>query len=55
MKFALLEIRLALVKILMKFDIVASPNTPDKLEMEEGFAVRRPKGGINVIFKKRAL
>ena len=53
MKFALLEIKLALTRILLNFDILASPNTPDKLILEEGFSVRRPKGGVNVIFKRR--
>ena len=53
MKFALLEIKLALVKLLSKFDVVKSENTPDLLKIEEGPAIRRPKFGIPVVFKNR--
>jgi cytochrome P450 len=53
MKFALIEVKLSLVKLLSKFEIVKSEHTPTKLEFEEGPAIRRPKHGIPVIFKKR--
>jgi hypothetical protein len=36
-----------------KFQILPSSKTPKKLEVDEGVAVRVPKNGINVIFKKR--
>ena len=53
MKFALLEIKLALTRLLLEFDILPSVNTPKKLIFEEGPAIRRAKDGIPVIFKKR--
>ena len=53
MKFALLEIKLALTKLLMKYDVLPSPNMPKKLAFEEGLAIRRAKGGIPVIFRQR--
>ena len=52
MKFALLELKIGLVKLIQNFLIQATPNTPDELEYEEGL-VRLPKNGIKVIFKKR--
>ena len=55
MKFALLEIKLALTKLLMKYDVLPSPKIPKKLTFEEGTAIRRAKDGIPVIFKKRVL
>lgn len=52
MKFALIEMKIALVKMLLKFEIIPGKNTPEKLDFVEGI-VRQPKNGINVIFKKR--
>ena len=54
MKFALFEIKMALAQLLLKYDVVPSPNTPPpgKIEIEE-VAIRRPKHGIPVIFKLR--
>lgn len=52
MKFALLEVKLTLVKILSKFIVEPSLNTPDELFFAEN-VVRRPKHGIPVIFTKR--
>ena len=52
MKFALLELKIALVDLLLNFDILPSKNTPKKLEFVEG-TVRVPRNGINVILKKR--
>lgn len=53
MRFALLEIKITLVKILRKFDIKCGSQTAEKLTFIEGFSVRRPKGGVSVIFQKR--
>ena len=53
MKFALVEIKIALVNILRQFQVLPSANTPEKLEFIEGI-VRSPKHGIKVQFKKRA-
>ena len=53
MKFALVELKLALIKILQQFEIQPSPNTPKNLEYIEGL-VRSPKQPIKVIFRERA-
>ncbi len=52
MKFALQEMKFALVKLLKKFEVLPGPNMPSKIEILEG-SIRIPKGGVNVIFKKR--
>ena len=52
MKFAYLEMKMALVKLLINFDVLRSPKTPDFLEYSEGI-VRAPKGGLHVALKKR--
>lgn len=52
MKFALQELKFALIKIVRKYEILPGPNTPTVLEIQEG-AVRTPKNGVSVIFKKR--
>ena len=54
MKFALIELKIGLVKLVKNFEIFAGPNTPEKLEFDEG-SVRIPKNGINAVFKKRAI
>jgi hypothetical protein len=57
MKFALLEIKLTLVKLIKDFSIEPSENTPSKDEYRkmfiEGFAVRRFKDHLKLVFKKR--
>ncbi len=52
MKFALIELKLALIRILKQFEVHASSNTPVKLDFVEGI-VRSPKQPIKVVFKKR--
>ena len=52
MKFAYMELKIALVKLLQKYEIHPSINTPDALEFDES-SVRTPKNGVKVIFKKR--
>ena len=52
MKFALVELKIGLVKLVKNFEIFAGPNTPEKLDFDEG-SVRVPKNGINAIFTKR--
>lgn len=52
MKFAIFEIKIALVKILMKFEILPGKRLSDQLELAEG-ATRRPKYGVDVILRKR--
>jgi hypothetical protein len=54
MKFAMVEMKLALVKLLQRYEIHPSENTPLKLETVEGI-VRAPKNGVNILFKKRDL
>nr|UOU03265.1 cytochrome P450 3045C6-3 [Brachionus rubens] len=50
MKFAMKELRMALVKLLSNFEILQSDET--KLEISE-LTVRAPKNHVKVIFKKR--
>ena len=52
MKFAILELKIALCKLLMAYEIKPTENTPDRLDYNEGI-VRVPKNGVHVIFKKR--
>lgn len=52
MKFALLEVKLTLVKILRKYTLEPGLNTPVEMEFTENI-VRQPKHGIAIIFKKR--
>lgn len=52
MRFALIEVKITLAKILRQYDILASENTPTVLEFSEG-VVRRPKHGIPILIKKR--
>ena len=52
MKFALTELKLALIKVMQSFEVHCGPNTPDQIEFIEGF-VRSPKQPIKIIFKKR--
>jgi hypothetical protein len=50
MKFALLEAKVALVKILKNFKIYSTENT--SLAYVEG-VVRSPKNGVKILIKKR--
>ena len=52
-RFALLELKLSLTKILKRFDVMKGPNTKEKMEYFERLAVRQPLGGVNVVFKQR--
>lgn len=52
MKFALIEMKIALIKILQKYEITKGPNTPESFNYIEGF-VRLPDRPINVILKER--
>ena len=51
MRFAQLEIKLTLIKLLKNYDVY-SKNINEKLEYTE-IAARRPKHGIKCFFKKR--
>ncbi len=53
MKFAQLELKVALVKLVTNFEVLPGPSTPHKLEFVEGIT-RTPKGGVNVLLKKRS-
>nr|UOU03273.1 cytochrome P450 3045C1-1 [Brachionus rubens] len=52
MKFALIELKIALCKLLLNFEIFPSNNFVNKLEFIET-VVRRPKNGVKVLLKKR--
>lgn len=54
MRFALLELKLTLAKLLLIYDVVATENTEKHMQYEEGI-VRRPKNGVKVLFRKRVL
>ena len=51
MKFALVEMKIALVNMLRNYEIHPSKNMPTSLRTIEGI-VRQPRDGIPVIFKK---
>jgi hypothetical protein len=53
MRFALLEMKLALVKILIKYNVRPTANTPTKLDIWTEGTVRRPKQKIPIILEKR--
>ena len=53
-KFAQMELKLTLAKILSKYDVYPAKPNPEELAIRDGtFTVRRPKDGISVVFKKR--
>ena len=54
MRFALLEVKLALIKILIKFDVLPGPNTPQRMEFIEGFTFRQPSTMVPVLLRKRS-
>ena len=49
----MIELKMALVKLLLNFEIKPCEQTPDVLPLKEAF-VRRPKEGVYVNVKKRA-
>ena len=53
MKFALIEMKLILVKVLKDYDINPTSSTPKVLEIKE-FPLRRPKNTISVCIGKRS-
>ena len=52
MKFAIVEMKLALVNLLRSYELHPSKNTPKELSFVEGI-VRQPKDGVPLMFKKR--
>jgi hypothetical protein len=52
MKFAIVEMKLALVNLLRSYELHPSKNTPKELSFVEGI-VRQPKDGVPLSFKKR--
>lgn len=52
MKFAILEMKLALIKTMLNFEVLRSDKTPAKLEFVQGI-VRAPRVGVEVFYKKR--
>jgi len=52
MKFALVELKVALTKIISQYEVLPTEKTPIKLEFIEG-TVRSPKNGVYVSFRKR--
>nr|QUF59379.1 cytochrome p450 CYP3045C2 [Brachionus angularis] len=52
MKFAIIEMKIALVKLLLNFELKKSSKTCLELDFNEGI-VRQPKNGIDICFKKR--
>ena len=53
MRFALLEVKLILVRVLQMYNVNLCSNTPDNIEFVEGFLARRPKNEIPVLLTKR--
>jgi hypothetical protein len=52
MKFALIELKFAIVKLIQNFEIKSKLNTQSKLELIENF-IRLPKNGVYVTLEKR--
>nr|QEV83794.1 cytochrome P450 [Brachionus rotundiformis] len=52
MKFALLELKIALCKLLLNFEFLPAEGFPVELEVRETI-VRRPKNGLKILLKKR--
>ena len=52
MKFALVEMKLALVNLILNFEVHPSASTPKKLELIEGI-VRSPMNGVPIKLKTR--
>nr|AHL88984.1 cytochrome p450 3045C1 [Brachionus koreanus] len=52
MKFAMLELKIALCKLLLNVEFFPSSNTPKNLELTEIF-VRRPKSAFEILIKRR--
>nr|UOU03262.1 cytochrome P450 3045C9 [Brachionus rubens] len=52
MKFALIELKIALVKLILNFEFLPLKDQKNEIELEEG-AVRYPKNGVKVLLKKR--
>ncbi|RNA25033.1 cytochrome p450 -like protein, partial [Brachionus plicatilis] len=52
MKFALLELKIALCKLLINFELLPTESFPIELEIIETI-VRRPKNGLKIFLKKR--
>ncbi len=53
MRFALLEIKLTLIKLLQKYQIVPGDKTPRKLVFKYAVSTRAPIEPIQVVFKRR--
>jgi cytochrome P450 len=51
MKFALVELKIALTKLVLNFEFELKDKDA-KIEIQEN-TVRRPKGGMNIILKSR--
>lgn len=52
MRFAQLEVKLMMIKLLRKYDILATTNIPQEMVYSEGI-VRRPKFGVSAVFRPR--
>jgi len=52
MRFAQLEVKLMMIKLLRKYDVLATSSTPEKMVYAEGI-VRRPKFGVSAVFRPR--
>lgn len=54
MRFALLEIKAIMVKILKKYNVNPTQNAPKgPLDIKEGFPIRKPRKPISVLITKR--
>ena len=53
MRFALLEAKVALAKIMMRYNLKLSSKTKDPLELDPKMVVSYPKDGIYIELEKR--
>lgn len=52
MKFAILEIKMTLVKLIRNFEIISESDLSGEIEIREG-TVRRIKNPLKLVFKSR--
>ncbi|OQV25021.1 Cytochrome P450 3A9 [Hypsibius exemplaris] len=53
MSFAMMEIRITIVRMLQKYQLLPGKNSEGPLELESPFVTMNPKNGVNVQLKRR--
>jgi hypothetical protein len=53
MRFALVELKIALCKLMLKYEVVELPEDRNKLHIIEPSSIRFPRDGVSVTLRKR--